>query len=93
MINLVIADDNGGRRTGIDRRELFYAAYLPERRSEEDRRSGVDRRSLVERSSDDLLTKDLRNFFKVWFDNYFAADLSNAGSLNTWYSSGTFKFG
>ena len=65
MINLVIADDNGGRRTGIDRRELIYAAYLPERRSGEDRRSGFDRRSLVERSSDDLLTDDLRNFFKV----------------------------
>jgi hypothetical protein len=65
MINLVIADDNGGRRTGIDRRELFYAAYLPERRFDEDRRRGFDRRSLAERSSDDLLADNLRNYFKV----------------------------
>jgi len=65
MINLVIDDDNGGRRTGIDRRELFYAAYLPERRSDEVRRGGFDRRSLVERSSDELLTGDLMNYFKV----------------------------
>ena len=65
MINLVIADDNGGRRTGIDRRELFYAAYLPERRSGEDRRDGLDRRSYIEQSSSKQSTDDLRNFFKV----------------------------
>ncbi len=36
--------DNGGRRSGIDRREFSYANHLPERRSGRDRRSGKDRR-------------------------------------------------
>ena len=65
MINLVIDADNGGRRTGIDRRKFFYAAYLPERRSGEDRRNGLDRRSLVKRNCDEQLTEDLENYFKV----------------------------
>lgn len=37
--------DNGGRRSGIDRRIFSYAQYIPERRSGHDRRSGADRRS------------------------------------------------
>jgi hypothetical protein len=36
--------DNGGRRSGVDRRRFSYARYIPERRSGEDRRSGADRR-------------------------------------------------
>jgi hypothetical protein len=36
--------DNGGRRSGCDRREFFYGAHIPERRSGKDRRSGLDRR-------------------------------------------------
>ena len=36
--------DNGGRRSGIDRRQFSYAGHMPERRSGEDRRSGGDRR-------------------------------------------------
>ncbi len=36
--------DNGGRRTGLDRREFSYTNHLPERRLESDRRSGNDRR-------------------------------------------------
>ena len=36
--------DNGGRRSGQDRRMFFYAAYLPERRTGSERRSGDDRR-------------------------------------------------
>jgi hypothetical protein len=36
--------DNGGRRSGKDRREFTYSDYTPERRSFEDRRSGFDRR-------------------------------------------------
>ena len=39
-----ILHDNGGRRSGIERREFLYDQYIPERRSEEDRRSGKDRR-------------------------------------------------
>ena len=41
--------DNGGRRTGIERRHFNYSAHIPERRSGEDRRSGKDRRSGVAR--------------------------------------------
>jgi len=36
--------DNGGRRTGIDRRQFSYTAHFPERRSGKERRSGFDRR-------------------------------------------------
>ncbi|MFW9906044.1 MAG: hypothetical protein ACFFFH_17105 [Candidatus Thorarchaeota archaeon] len=36
--------DNGGRRSGMDRRQFSYTAHIPERRSGEDRRSGFDRR-------------------------------------------------
>ena len=37
--------DNGGRRSGKERRLFFYAAYLPERRTGSERRSGDDRRA------------------------------------------------
>jgi hypothetical protein len=55
--------DNGGRRSGIDRRHFSYTTHIPERRrgSEwrwaddrrncEDRRCGDDRRSGVDRRS------------------------------------------
>lgn len=36
--------DNGGRRSGFDRREFLYDVHIPERRSGKDRRSGLDRR-------------------------------------------------
>jgi hypothetical protein len=39
-----IINDNGGRRSGIDRREFSYSEHIPERRSVSDRRSGIDRR-------------------------------------------------
>ena len=39
--------DNGGTRTGIDRRRFHYTAYIPEKRSGIDRRRGFDRRRLV----------------------------------------------
>jgi hypothetical protein len=42
MINIFI--DNGGRRSGMDRRFFLYAAHLPERRSGKDRRGWMDRR-------------------------------------------------
>ena len=38
--------DNGGRRTGIDRRHYSYSGHIPERRS------GVDRRKLEDRRQD-----------------------------------------
>ncbi len=36
--------DNGGRRTGTDRRQFLYTSYIPERRKDKDRRLGQDRR-------------------------------------------------
>ncbi|MGB5423132.1 MAG: hypothetical protein WBN03_13305 [Desulfobacterales bacterium] len=36
--------DNGGRRTGGDRRNYSYSIHLPERRARNDRRCGQDRR-------------------------------------------------
>ena len=47
--------DNGGRRSGIERRRFSYADHIPERRSQKDRRvmterrCGDDRRSGLER--------------------------------------------
>ena len=39
-----ILPDNGGRRSGTDRREFNYTSHIPERRSGKERRSGLDRR-------------------------------------------------
>ncbi len=36
--------DNGGRRSGGDRRNYSYTLHIPERRNGPDRRSGTDRR-------------------------------------------------
>jgi hypothetical protein len=41
--------DNGGTRSGTDRRENRYITYFPERRSGRDRRKGFDRRSPIAR--------------------------------------------
>jgi hypothetical protein len=43
--NVVFVEDNGGRRSGLDRRRLWIPAYYPERRSGQDRRNGLERRS------------------------------------------------
>ena len=37
--------DNGGARSGIDRRQFSYNFHIPERRSTRDRRAGKDRRT------------------------------------------------
>jgi hypothetical protein len=41
--------ENGGRRSGIDRRQISYAGHIPERRSGQDRRRESDRRSKSDR--------------------------------------------
>jgi hypothetical protein len=41
----VSMEDNGGRRSGIERRQFSFNAHIPERRHGENRRSGKDRRS------------------------------------------------
>jgi hypothetical protein len=62
-INIVI--DNGGRRSGIDRRAFQYATHLPERRFGEDRRIGLDRRAGSERRDVARSTADRRESFVV----------------------------
>ena len=42
--NLVPLIDNGGTRSGSERRLKHYSIRQPERRSQNDRRSGADRR-------------------------------------------------
>ncbi len=42
MIQLM--PDNGGRRSGADRREFNYTSHIPERRSGKERRNSLDRR-------------------------------------------------
>ena len=44
-----IDKDNGGRRSGIERRQFSYSSHIPERRCDEDRRSGLDRRNDISR--------------------------------------------
>lgn len=43
--------DNGGRRSGIERRRFSYSNHIPERRSGEERRIISDRRSIKDRRS------------------------------------------
>lgn len=43
-IDAIKLRDNGGRRTGLDRRQFTYSGYLPERRTGLDRRQLADRR-------------------------------------------------
>ena len=42
-------NDNGGRRSDIERRMYSYAGCLPERRLNMDRRNGIDRRNGLDR--------------------------------------------
>ena len=64
MINVVI--DNGGRRSGIERRSFSYAIHVPELRSGKDRRDGIDRRNEVEHISNNRSTGERRRRFSVF---------------------------
>ena len=44
MVMKFIILDKGERRLGIERRQLIYTVYIPERRSDKERRSNIDRR-------------------------------------------------
>ncbi len=46
ILEQLIILDNGGRRSGGDRRNYSYTLHIPERRNGPDRRSGTDRRQL-----------------------------------------------
>jgi len=48
-ISAVSVIDNGGRRSGIGRRQFSYSDYIPDRRIGKDQRSGSDRRSGLDR--------------------------------------------
>jgi hypothetical protein len=46
ILERLISLDNGGRRSGGDRRNYSYTLHIPERRHANDRRSGEDRRKI-----------------------------------------------
>jgi len=46
ILDQLIILDNGGRRSGGDRRNYSYTLHIPERRNGPDRRSGTDRRKV-----------------------------------------------
>ena len=47
-VNIIEIQDNGGRRSGIDRRRYSYSGHIPERRDGFDRREQADRRKVVD---------------------------------------------
>ena len=55
--------DNGGRRSGIDRRQFSYSEHIPERRDDKDRRSGIDRRRNVDFET--IGDKERRSVFDI----------------------------
>jgi hypothetical protein len=46
ILNRLISLDNGGRRSGGDRRNYSYTLHIPERRNGNNRRRGEDRRRI-----------------------------------------------
>jgi hypothetical protein len=44
ILEQLVILDNGGRRSGGDRRNYPYTLHIPERRAGQDRRDGGDRR-------------------------------------------------
>ena len=44
ILEQLVILDNGGRRSGGDRRNYSYTLHIPERRNGRDRRNGTDRR-------------------------------------------------
>jgi hypothetical protein len=55
--------DNGGTRTGIDRRKFHYTAYIPEKRTGMDRRKRPDRRNGLNYRG--LYPVERRNIFRT----------------------------
>lgn len=51
--NLLPLIDNGGTRSGSERRLMTSAVHQPERRSQKDRRCGTDRRSNLNKKRKD----------------------------------------
>jgi len=57
-------NDNGGARSGRDRRKLTMITRDPERRTGQERRSGIDRRNGPRYRGE--LAVERREKFKVW---------------------------
>ena len=62
--------DNGGSRSGLERRHFDYTESIPERRSGKDRRKGDDRRFGLgehrgDRNPDDLKPIERRDQFRM----------------------------
>ena len=57
-------NDNGGARSGRDRRKLAIVTRNPERRTGQERRSGIDRRNSARYRGE--LAVERRDMFKVW---------------------------
>ena len=57
-------NDNGGARSGRDRRKLAIVTLNPERRTGQERRSGIDRRNGARYRGE--LAVERRDMFKVW---------------------------
>ena len=53
--------DNGGRRSGVDRRKFLYTDHIPERRAVRDRRNGFDRRSGLNRRDGNVQTREMNH--------------------------------
>lgn len=71
MNELAIRLDQGGRRSGKDRRQFEYSGHIPERRSGRERRSGVDRRSGKDRR---LQTRSCVTDMATFRDNRWGED-------------------
>ena len=57
-------NDNGGTRSGRDRRKLTMITRNPERRTGRERRSGIDRRNGQRYRGEQVVER--RDTFKVW---------------------------
>jgi hypothetical protein len=60
--------DNGGKRSGIERRYFSYSDHIPERRHEKDRRTLEDRRHGLDRRRTDADQFDIVNDQRVGAD-------------------------
>jgi hypothetical protein len=57
-----VIKDNEESRTGIERRQFSYTAYIPERRSGKERRNWVERRNAINRMQRyDRRSKQIQN--------------------------------
>jgi len=59
ILEQLVILDNGGRRSGGDRRNYSYTLHIPERRKGENRRNGSDRRKFP-RAKEVVLNKPPR---------------------------------